>query len=742
MTFFKTKLPNPAHFLCCRYPPDWPASRLTPPRLLSNLAPDNPMKDKISRKIPSNGRAGDAKRPFFESANVFFHRPAGVFLICLLLFGLTVWAFAPVLKTGFQIFDDEAIFLKNANVNTGLSWQNLRLALFSTDYSYSYPLTRISHMLDFEMYGANPWGHHLTNVLIHAANGVLLFLVLKRITGALWRSLIVAALFALHPLRVESVAWISERKDVLSAFWGLLALWTYARYAEESKTQGGRKKLFYGLTLLFFACGLMSKSMLVTFPCLLLLLDYWPLKRIPDGLFPTGDLKRLVIEKIPFFLLVVPVSIFTYAATKAGGSFFLQLPLSMRLETALMGYARYLGKMFWPANFSALYPYPDFWPVGELLFAAVLILGVSALAFTLRRRQPYFLFGWLWYLGTLVPVIGLIPLGANSLFNRYTYIPMIGILVLLVWAFDDLSKQWWRRNVLIAAVLVLILGVCMFRTRAEIVYWKDSKTLWRRAIAVTEKNFMAHYCLAISLAPDSDPQEWVELQKSVDIYPDYFESQFVLAKIMSLNGRLPDSISHYEKAIQLKPQNSWARHDLGMALIQLKRECDAIPSLLKAVELEPRNEPFKYDLGKSLFLKKQKPCVINNFLAAARSDPAGFASFLDAMQNDTNCVIIINDLAWSFATNPDPDLRNGKYAIRLATRSCEMTSFRFHNNVLALAAAYAEDSHFDDAISIAQIACSMASATGQTQLLKSDQTLLELFRSHQSYHDPITATSP
>jgi tetratricopeptide (TPR) repeat protein/uncharacterized membrane protein YqjE len=710
---------------------------LTPPRRLSNLAADNPMKDNIPGKIPSAGRAGTAKRPFSESADSFFHRPAGIFLICLLLFGLTVWTFAPVLKTGFQIFDEGAELHYNVHVNTGISWQNLCWAFSSLEYSNWYPLTWISHMLDYEIYGEDSWGHHLTNVLLHAANGVLLFLVLKRMTGALWRSLIVAALFALHPLRVESVAWISERKDVLSAFFGLLALWMYARFVEESKTQGDRKKLFYGLTLLFFAFGLMSKSMLLTLPCILLLLDYWPLER-----WRQKGKWNLLMEKVPFFVLVVPVSIAVYFAQKAGGQFILHYPLNFRLETALMGYARYLGKMFWPANFSVLYPYPDYWPVGQLLFATALILGISVLAFALRRQRPYLLVGWLWYLGTLVPVIGLIPLGAQSMSNRYTYIPMIGIVLLVVWAIDDLSKRWRRRVVLTAAIVVVMMGVCISRTRDEIVYWKDSKTLWRRAIAVTEKNFMAHYCLAISLAPDGDPQEWVELQKSVDIYPDYFESQFVLAKIMALNGRPPGSISHYKKATQLKPQNSWAHHDLGMALFQLNRECDAVPPLLKAVELDPRNESFKYDLGKSLFLEKEKPCVINNFLAAAQSDPAGFASFLDAMQNDTNCVTIINDIAWSFATNPDPRLRNGKYAVRLAMRSCEMTDFQFHNNVLALAAACAEDSRFDDAVSAAQLACSLASATGQTQLLKGDQTLLELFRSHQPYHEAVTATSP
>ena len=310
-------------------------------------------------------------------------------MICLLFFGLTAWAFAPALKTNFQIFDESGELFLNPHMNSGLGWQNLRWALFSLEYSNWYPLTWISHMLDFKMFGINPWGHHLTSVLLHAANGVLLFLVLKRMTGALWRSLIVAGLFALHPLRVESVAWISERKDVLSAFFGLLALWTYARFAEASRTPGGRPKLFYGLTLLFFALGLMSKSMLVTFPCLLLLLDFWPLER-----WRRQGWWSLVMEKVPFFLLVVPVSIAAYFAQKGGGQFLLRFPLGFRLETALMGYARYLGKMFWPANFSVLYPYPDYWPASELLCAAALILGMSVARLCFAAAAALFI-GWL-----------------------------------------------------------------------------------------------------------------------------------------------------------------------------------------------------------------------------------------------------------------------------------------------------------------------------------------------------------
>jgi tetratricopeptide (TPR) repeat protein len=691
------------------------------------------MRRRAPRNKISDRRADEAGKYPIKPAGSFLQKPSGVCLICLLFFGLTFWAFAPALQTDFQLFDESAELFLNAHMNSGLGWQNLRWALFSMEYSNWYPLTWISHMLDFKLFGTHAWGHHLTSVLLHAANGVLLFLVLKKMTGAMWRSLIVAALFALHPLRVESVAWISERKDVLCAFFGLLALWTYAHYAGESKIQSPKTKVYYGLTLLFFAFGLMSKSMLVTFPCLLLLLDFWPLERISDFRFPISDLKSLLLEKVPFFVLVVPVSIAVYFAQKEGGQFLLRFPPGFRLETALMDYARYLGKMFWPANFSVLYPYPDHWPAGQLVFAALLILGISILAIALRRQRPYLLVGWFWYLGTLVPVIGLIPLGAQSMSNRYTYIPMIGILLTVVWAVADLSKQWRRQTALMAAFVGLILSLCIWRTRAEIVYWQTSETLWSRAVAVTKNNFMAHYCLGLVLSHTDLDEALAEYQKSVDIYPNYADSQRELGLSLGKAGRYPEAAPHFEKAIQLDPQNSWSYHDLGVAFLKTDRIADAVPPFLKAIEVEPQNAGYKNDLGLVLFSSGHQAEAVSNFLATAQSDPAGFDRFLQAMQFDTNHVLLINNLALSFATNPDPKLRNGKYAVRLATRACEMTGYETNFYVGTLAAAYAEDGRFDEAVSNAQLACSLTSVTNQPELMGKYQALLDLFRSHRPY---------
>jgi Flp pilus assembly protein TadD/uncharacterized membrane protein YqjE len=592
-------------------------------------------------------------------------------------------------------------------------------------------------MWDFDLFGTEPWGHYLTNVLIHAANGVLLFLVLTRMTSALWRSLIVAALFALHPLRVESVAWISERKDVLSIFFGLLALWTYARFTEEFRAQGSRSKLFYGLTLLFFACGLMSKSMVVTFPFLLLLLDFWPLER-----WRLKSKWGLVTEKIPFVLLVAPVCIITYSAQKMSGQLSVfQLPFGFRLENALMSYARYLGKMFWPVDFSVLYPYPDSWPVGQLLCAVALVFGISALAFALRRQRPYFMVGWLWYLGTLVPVIGLIPLGAQSMSNRYTYLPIIGIMLLVVWAINDLSIQWRRQIVLMTALVTLVTGACIFRTRAELLYWQDSAILWSRAIAVTKNNFMAHYCLGNVLLHSNPDQAMTEFLEASKINPSDAETQRDAAFLLQMHGRYSDAISHYQAAIRLQPENGWAYNGMANSFLQLGRTNDAVSTFLKAAEIDADTPSYTDSLNQLLFVGGNNPETITNFLGVVRSDPNAFSNYLNNLQWNTNRVDFMNDCAWAFATNPDPNLRNGSFAVRMAKRACEITGNQVTVCVGTLAASYAENSQFDEAVSTAQLACSLATSANDKDLLKKNQELQAMFQSRKPYREAPTVLS-
>jgi tetratricopeptide (TPR) repeat protein len=585
------------------------------------------------------------------------------------------------------------------------------------------------------VYGAESAGHHLTNVLLHAANGVLLFLASKKMTGALWRSFIVAGLFALHPLRVESVAWISDRKDILSAFFGLMALWTYARYVEETKNQNGRPKLFYGLTLLCCACSLMSKAMLVTFPFVLLLLDYWPLER-----WRQKNKWSLLGEKIPFFALVIPVSVIAYIAQKSGGYFVLHPSLGLRLETVAINYPRYLLKMFWPADLSVLYPYPDSWPTSQLLLAIAFLPGVSVIVFALRRSQPCLLVGWLWYLGTLVPVVGFVPLGGQSMANHYTYFPMIGIVLVVVWLFVAFLERWSRRTVILTATAVLATVLCVAQTRGELVYWKDSATLWSRGIAVTQNNWMAHCALGTILG--SSDQALLEFQKSVDINPDYADSQRGLASLLVAHNRPLDAIDHFQKAIAVEPQNSWGYHGLGYCLWQSGRSADAVAPLLKAVELDPKNPSYVGDLCQVIFEGGQQKQSISNFLQAAQADPKYFENFLRAAELTTSHADYLNNLAWAFATYPDVSLRNGHNAVRLATRACEITGDQVTVCVGTLAAAYAEDRRFDEAISTAEKAVALAKQNDEQDLLNKNHELLKLFLAHQAYHEPGKMVAP
>ena len=371
-------------------------------------------------------------------------RRENIILLSLLLFGLVFWVFFPSIHGAFIEFDDRAYVTGNAHVTSGLTLRNIVWAISHGEDANWHPVTQWSFILDYQLYGLKPWGYHLTNVLLHAVNTVLVFLVLRRMTGATWRSLMVAVLFGLHPLRVESVAWISERKDVLSMLFWMLTLWAYVRYARcvtsgacqvtgtdhASSPTTCHPSLFYGLALFFFALGLMSKPMVVTLPFVLLLLDFWPCERQSRRCMLV-----LMVEKVPFFLLAALVSAVTFVVQRNADMMrdLAGLSFNARLGNALVSYARYLGKMFWPSNLCAFYPHPGHWPLEEVLFATLLVLCISLIAFILRHQRPYLFTGWFWFVGTLVPVIGLVQVGAQSMADRYTYIPSVGILMVLVW---------------------------------------------------------------------------------------------------------------------------------------------------------------------------------------------------------------------------------------------------------------------------------------------------------------------
>ncbi len=551
-------------------------------------------------------------------------------LLAGLLALVTVSVYWPALSHDFVNYDDPLYVASNAHVQTGLTWENLKWAFCHPVVGNWHPLTMLSHMLDCQVYGSNPWGHHLTNVLLHAANTALVFLLLRGLTGTTWQSLMVAALFGLHPLHVESVAWVAERKDVLSTFLGLLCLMAYVRYAMESKAQSPKSNRgtsaygYYWAALIFFALGLMSKSMLVTLPFVLLLLDYWPLNRIRDSGFGIRDFTRLLLEKTPFFALAAVMSVVTYAVQQHTGMMHSleNVPPGARAGNALISYCRYLGKLFWPVDLAVFYPYPAFWPRYQVLLAGGLLAGISAFAFVQRARFPYLLTGWLWFCGTLVPVIGLVQVGGQAMADRYSYIPSLGLFILVVWEAYELAKRWRHHELILGGVGCAAIILCMGLTRQQLSYWQNSETLYWHALAVTENNYLAHHNLGIALFKQSRVDEAIgQYREALLLKPDYAEAHYDLGAALAANNQSDEAIVEFQKAIELEPDYAEARINLGTALGKAGQLDEAIGQYREALRLQPDNAELRYDLGTALGMKGRIDEAIVQFQEAIRLQP-------------------------------------------------------------------------------------------------------------------------
>ncbi|MGP8022369.1 MAG: tetratricopeptide repeat protein [Limisphaerales bacterium] len=548
---------------------------------------------------------------------------------------VTIAVYWPDTNHDFVNYDDPHYVTSNVHVQSGLTWANLKWAFGHPVVGNWHPLTMLSHMLDCQIYGLNPWGHHLTNVLLHGANTALVFLLLRGLTGAIWQSLMVAAFFGLHPLHVESVAWVAERKDVLSTFFGLLCLMAYAKHVASDKWQVTRTagilsraihhvSHFYFLALFFFACGLMSKPMLVTLPFVLLLLDYWPLNRIGHSEFSIRNFTGLVLEKTPFFALAAVMCVVTYWVQQHTGMMHSleNVPLGARLENALISYCRYLGKLFWPTDLAVFYPYPDHWPTFQVLLAGGLMAGISAFVFVQRARHPYMLTGRLWFCGTLVPVIGLVQVGGQSMADRYTYIPSLGILIPVVWGAYDLAKRWRYHQMALGGVGCAAIVLCTDLTRQQLGYWQNNETLYRHALAVTKDNYLAHHNLGIALYKEGQVGEAIsQYREALRLKPDYAEAHYNLGAALAANGQTDEAIRQFQTAIQLKPDYAEAHVNLGTALGKEGRLDEAIGQYREAVRLQPDNAEFHYDLGTVLGMKGRIDEAIVQFQEALRLKP-------------------------------------------------------------------------------------------------------------------------
>jgi tetratricopeptide (TPR) repeat protein len=598
--------------------------------------------------------------------------------ICIALAGLAWLIFGQTRWHDFVNYDDPRYVYENTEITGGLNIGSIAWAFTHVHSMNWHPLTTISHMLDCQLYGLNAGWHHFTNVLLHTLAAILLFFALLQMTGTLWRSAFVAAVFTIHPLRVESVAWIAERKDVLSGVFFMLTMLAYSYYVRAPRV--GR----YLLVVFVFACGLMSKPMLVTLPFVLLLLDYWPLDRIK------GQFWKRFVEKLPLIALSALSSIATLLAQKAAVGWTEDLPTLERINNAIVSYALYIWQMLWPVNLAVFYPHPENrLPLWEIMCSLLLLICITAVAITLRKQRPYLLTGWLWYLGMLVPVIGLVQVGWQGRADRYTYLPQIGLYIAATWAVTDLAALWRHQRSILSAAALLTVVVLTWSAWVQTSYWRDSETLFRHALAVTVNNDVAENNLGIVFLRQGKVDEAISLlQASVDLRPDNSPAHENLAKALLQKGHVTEALIHYRKLLELQPDNIEVHNIVGTVLVQQGQIQDGVEEWKKVLASQPDNG--------------------------------------NAMSN----------LAWVFATSPDQFLRDGPRAIELAQQALRLSGGRIPILFRTLAAAYAESGRFTEAIQTAQQGIELANSQGNPSLATELQGHVTLYQEQQPLRDP------
>lgn len=514
------------------------------------------------------------------------------------LLGLLVVAvFLPALRHDFVYYDDNGYVLENPWVARGLTWDNIVHAFRTTEIAYWHPLTWISHLADVELFGLRPWGHHLTSVLWHGLNTAILYLLLRRLTGAVGRSAMVAALFGLHPLHVESVAWVAERKDVLSTFFALVTVWCYATWVRRKAERRPDAWRAYAGALAAFAAGLMSKPMVVTVPCLLLLLDFWPLWRFELGSSWRGNLAaagRLVVEKLPFLALSAAASVAAVQAQALLGTLQTTERLSViaRLANAAVAYLLYLEKCFWPVKLAVFYPHPGALPWWQGAGAAAVLVAASTLAVWQLRRRPYLFVGWCWFLGLLVPVIGIVQVGGQAMADRYSYLALVGIFIALCWGVAEVATFAGKRTWL-PWFAAAVIAACLAQTTRQLARWQDSRTLFQHALAVTERNWAAYFSLGYyySKSPEHLDEAIAAYREVVRIVPTAAEGHFSLAAMLARKrGAETEAIREFRAALRLAPDKIEAR--IGLAQVLLRQPDglgDALAELARVRETAPGN---------------------------------------------------------------------------------------------------------------------------------------------------------
>jgi protein O-mannosyl-transferase len=616
-----------------------------------------------------------------------------VLLACAVLALATWLAFRHALDNDFVNYDDPDYAYENPHVRAGLTAEGVRWAFrLHPDIPCWDPLTWLSLMLDSSLQGTGPRGYHRTNLLLHVANTLLLFLFLWSTTGRLGRSALVAAFFALHPLHVEPVAWVSERKGVLSTFFGLLTLCAYAGYAARPNA------VRYLLVLVLFTLSLLSKAILVTLPCLLLLLDYWPLGRwrpagtpVPAGGPTPVPVSRLLLEKVPLFALAAAVSVVTFVAQRGAVSSLEHLPFLPRLANSLTAYVTYLRQTFWPAGLAAYYPHPQRQVLpGPTAGAALLLVTLSVAFLAGARRRPYLAVGWLWFLGTLVPVSGLVQIGTHAHADRYTYVPLVGLFLLLVWGGADLLGRLRCPAAVSGTLAGLLLWACALCTWLQVCVWRDSVTLWQHALDVTAGNYLAHDNLGVALwAQGKQGEAMAHYAEAIRVGPHFANAHYNLGVALEEQGRQAAAVEHYRAALRLYPRHARAHHNLGVALWSRGALDEAAEHYAAAVAINPDYASAWHNLGVVRWQQGRPDEATACYRRAVelRPDVARYQSSLafalgeqgrpeearphyeQSLRLDPHWPATVTREALALATHPDPQARSGAIALLLARQA-------------------------------------------------------------------------
>jgi tetratricopeptide (TPR) repeat protein len=679
-----------------------------------------------------------------------------------------IWiVFGQTLGHQFVNLDDGTYVYRNSQVTRGISVDGTKWAFTHPVAANWHPITILSHMLDCQLYGLAPAGHHFTNVALHSIAAILLLVILFQMTDALWPSAFVAAVFAIHPLRVESVAWVAERKDVLSAVFFMLTMISYVRYAKRPSWQR------YMLMAILFSFGLLAKPMLVTLPLVLLLLDYWPLQRFDhlgdsstksEKKFPKRPWKWLVLEKVPLLALSAAASVGAIITQERSINLMRHVSPGSRIGNAFVSLMIYLGQTFWPHNLAVFYPYPENGiPSSEVIVTIALFVAVSAGTFAVRRTKPYLLIGWLWFAGMLVPVLGIVQVGIQAHADRYNYLPQIGLCLIIAWGIADLTKAWRYQRVVVSTLGLIAVTSLTWSAHLQTSHWFDSQSLWEHALAATSDNEMAREHLsdayldkgrindaiaqareAVKLLPDSADAHGVlgaalartsqldeaisQLQSAIQLNPKLPRAHFNLGNIFLQQGHLEQAIANYESEVELYPNFSQGHNNLGNALLRAGKTDQALAHLRLALELNPNYPEAHNNLAIALSQTEGVQQAINEWEKTLR---------IDSKNLEAEC-----NLAWVLSTFSDPSVRNGPKAVELAERAIDLSGGKNARIWRLAAAAYAEAGRFPEAIKAAQSGLALAKSQGNLALVETLESNIRLFEQDSPLRDSGSAGGP